>query len=131
MKSAFGVVHKAAVPAALEPILPSTTVLAYNNSRKNKNSAAGRNLTAKIGGTAAGVAGGYLAYRGARKVLPTLKRASDFKVMGKPVTLSHEKKQGYALSALTSTGGGIGGYFGGKASLDRIKRDSKYQYRTS
>ena len=131
MISAFGVVHKAsAVPGSLEPILPSTTVLAYNNSQRNKKSAAGRNLAAKIGGTAVGIGGGFLAYRGARR-LPALKTASKIKLLGRPVKITSEKKQGYALSALTSAGGGIGGYIGGKSSLDRIKRDKKYQYRSS
>lgn len=118
------------VSDSLSPVLPSTTVLAYNNSRANKKKAATRNLAAKLGGTAAGFGAGYLGYRYGKGKIGYLKRGSDLKIPGrkKPIKVSSEKKQGYAASTATSMGAGIGGYIGGKTSLDRIKRDPQYRY---
>lgn len=129
MKSAFGIVHKGEVPGVVAPALPSTTLLAYNNSQRNKKRAAARNFAAKTAGSAVGIGAGYLAYRSGVKRIPYLKTSTMRMVKGKPVTISADKKQGVALSGATTVGGGIGGYIGSKASLERIKRDKKYRYK--
>lgn len=132
MRSAFGVEHtisKKQVPDSIAPVLPSTTVLAYNNSQRNKTDAAARNLGAKVAGTAVGIGGGYLAYRGGLRKIPALKSDTVRRVGNRMVSLSAEKKQGYAASVATGAAGGVGGYIGSKTSLERIKRDKKYRYK--
>ncbi len=130
MRSAFGIVHKRQeVPDSIAPILPSTTVLAYNNSNRNKKKAAAKNLAAKVAGTGVGIGAGYAAYKVGASKIPYLRTASTHAIRNRPITLSADKKQGYAASVATSTGGGVGGYIGSKTSLERIKRDKKHRYK--
>lgn len=148
MISAFGVTHtviskkEGRVDQSLVPIFPSTTVMAYNNSQYKKKEAAARNLAAKLSGSAIGFGAGYLAYkhgagnlvRGATKLKY---RALDAKKLksGKIATkrssakISEDKKKGYAASTLTSLGAGVGGYIGGRESLQNIKSTPRYRYK--
>lgn len=127
--SAFGVVHKKEVPDAIAPVLPSTTVMAYNNSRRDKKKAAAHNFAAKVAGTGLGIGAGYAAYKAGARKIPYLKTASTHAIGRRPIVLSADKKQGYAASVATSAGGGLGGYIGSRASLEHIKSNKKYRYK--
>lgn len=117
----------------LKPLLPSTTVDAYNNSRYNKKKAAGHNLAAKAIGATAGFAGGYVGYRALKGKLPILAKPSRIPVPKRkvPVWVSGEKKQGIAASTLTGAGSTVGGYYGSKKSLEHIKNKREYRYQAS
>lgn len=103
------------------PIAPGSTVDVYNNSGYNKRRAAAENWGAKIGGGVLGTAAGYGAYRALKgKGVKALK--SGKKVSG-------DKKEGIALAGLTSVGSSIGGYAGGRAHQEHVKRSPKYRYK--
>jgi hypothetical protein len=150
MISAFGVEHSdlfskssSRMDPSIVPLMPSTTVMAYNNSRYKKKNAAARNLAAKVSGSALGFGGGYLAYRysPARKLATgttklNLKLLDGNKLKSgklvpkkKTVNISEDKKMGYAASVITSLGAGAGGYIGGRESLKNIKVSPKYRYK--
>lgn len=144
MISAFGVEHGVVSKAEklssnITPMLPSTTVMAYNNSRYNKKRAAARNFAARAVGSGLGLGAGYLAY----KHVPMgrwLNSATKFKTRApsyskgklslkrKNVKFSSDKKKGYVASAMTSMGAGVGGYIGGKESLQNIKESPRFRY---
>ena len=106
--------------------LPGSTVLSYNNSTKRKKEAASRNLGAKAIGATLGTAAGYGVYRASKGKLNILKKPSKFKVAGKKIDLSADKKAGFAASLATGTGGSIGGFYAGSRSQDRIKKNPRY-----
>lgn len=130
MRSAFGVEHgsisKAEKPTdtvddVLTPVLPGSTVRAYDNSRRNKAKAATENFAVKTAGAALGAgAGTLLAYK-------TRGRFKFLNTHFKGVSPAH--KQGYYASALGGMGGGIGGGAAGNLSLHKIKNDPEYKYK--
>lgn len=138
MRSAFGVEHGAVakrrdykdrrVPDALTSVVPGSTVMAYNYSRKHKGQAATANLGAKVAGSAAGsvVGAALMGVAGKRlKALGALRRGST--VLGR--TVSAERKMGAAQAGAAGVLGGIGGGITGNRSLNRIKGDERYGYR--
>lgn len=129
MRSAFGIEHgisKAEDPNdkvddVLTPVLPGSTVRAYDNSRRNKRKAAAENFALKTAGSLAGAGLGTLAAvktKGRIKFLNT-----SFK------NVSPHMKQGYYASLVGGAGGGVGGATAGNASLASIKNDPEYKYR--
>lgn len=130
MKSAFGIDHggisKAenstdTVDDLLTPVLPGSTVRAYDNSRRNKRKAAAKNFAAKAAGAGTGLGLGTLAAwktKGKIKFLQTPYKA-----------VSPHMKQGYYASVLGGAGSGAGGATAGNVSLASIKRDPEHKYK--
>lgn len=130
MRSGFGVDHGViskterpsdTVDDVLTPVLPGSTVRAYDNSRKNKRKAATQNFAVKTAGAGVGAGLGTLAAfktKGRIKFLNT-----SFK------SVSPHMKQGYYASLLGGAGGGIVGGAAGNASLKQIKSDPEFKYK--
>ena len=115
------------VPDDISPILPASTVKAYDNSRHHKGEAAALNLGSKLG---AGAAGGLVGAAAAAKVLPKarfFREAST--VAGK--TISADKKVGFAASSLGGSVGGAAGGTAGALTLRHIQKNPRYRYRRS
>jgi hypothetical protein len=130
MQSAFGVEHggisKAekstdTVDDVLTPVLPGSTVRAYDNSRRNKRKAAVENFATKAVGAGIGAGAGTLvAYKTKGKI-------KFLNTSTKNISPAH--KQGYYASILGGVGGGIGGGTAGNISLHKIKNDPEYKYK--
>jgi len=133
--SAFGVEHgevsklqdpkRRTVPDWLSPVLPASTVRAYDKSKKNKLEAAAGNLGAKTIGGAAGAALGLGAATIAGKKIKVLREG--VKVAGHSVDA--KTLRGWTQATASSgAGGATGGVLGG-AHLSRVKEDKKrYDY---
>lgn len=113
------------VPDDVSPLLPASTVRAYDHSRKHKGEAAAINLSSKLG---AGAAGGLAGAATAAKFLPKAKffRTAST-VAGK--TISADKKVGFAASSLGGSVGGAAGGAAGAFTLRRIQKNPRYRYR--
>jgi hypothetical protein len=134
MKSAFGVEHDSISKAerpndtmddVLTPVLPGSTVRAYDNSRRNKRKAATENFAMKTGGALAGAGLGTLA---------AIKTKGRIGALNKPTVLrgrelSPHMKQGYYASLLGTGTAGVTGGTAGNVSLHRIKNDPEYKYK--
>lgn len=132
MLSAFGVEHGSIakfdkpsptdkVDDELTPLLPGSTVRAYDNSRRNKRKAAFENFAVKGLGGAAGLGLGTLVAaktKGRFKALNTQTRS-----------FTPQMKHGYYVSSVGSAGAGAGGGLAGNASLESIKNDPQYRYK--
>ena len=132
-KSAFGVVHTIAkakpsgqVPDELTSVLPASTVMAYNRSKKNKFQAAASNFGAKTAGGAAGTAIGAVGVSLAARKYPGLRRAVK---VGNKTIASGERKMGAAQAIAGGTVGGLVGGVMGNRSLNRIRGDKRYGYK--
>lgn len=113
------------VPDDVSPLLPASTVKAYDNSRKHKGEAAALNLGSKLG---AGAVGGVTGAAIAAKVLPKAKffrEASS--VRGR--VISADKKVGFAASTLGGSVGGAAGGTAGALTLRHIRNNPRYRYR--
>lgn len=122
MLSAFGVDHgefsKAesdTVDDMLTPLIPGSTVRAYDNSRRRKKKAALENFAVKTAGAAAGFGAGTLLARATRGRIPRL--------------VANPSHSGYYTSLLGTGTAGIGGGVAGSQSLKSIKRDKQYRYK--
>jgi hypothetical protein len=150
MDGPFGVEiskRKKDVPDVLTPMLPASTVRAYENTGAKSTEAASRNLGAKAAGTAAGVgaagvglsllarkpkAGGLIARSPKLKPLSSLMDGADrvmnsghlFGMKGKGIKITPDHKKALAVSGLGGTGGGIAG----NQSLQNIKDNPRYKY---
>jgi hypothetical protein len=131
MQSAFGVEHGSiskaephptdTVDDVLTPVLPGSTVRAYDNSRRNKRKAAVENFATKTGGATLGAGAGTLL---------AFKTKGRLKFLNKPIkSVSPAHKQGYYASVLGGLGGGMGGGLAGNLSLHKIKNDPEYKYK--
>lgn len=132
MRSAFGVEHGSisksendTVDDILTPVLPGSTVRAYDNSRRKKHKAAAQNFAIKTGGAAIGAGLGTLAAVKTKGKIPFLNRAST--IRGHEINAP--MKQGYYASTLGAGGAGLVGGAAGNASLKQIKRDPEFKYR--
>jgi len=129
MANAFGVEHVIAkrktVPDYLTPILPGSTVKAYDRSERHKYRAAGGNLAARIGAGAAGGAVGLAAAGLAGRKLKPLKEG--IKVAGHHI--SGGTLRGWTASTLAGAGASAGGGVAAGAHLEHVKKDPKYRYR--
>ena len=112
---------------SVAPLAPRSTAEVYNNTREGKKKAAAANWGARIAGGAVGSAAGYGAFRLARGNVKSLKTATKYGSKGKE--LSAEKKQSLLLATLASAGSTAGGYAGGRAHKEHIKRTPKYRYK--
>lgn len=138
MRSAFGVEHtiaKAGMPDWAVSALPGSTVAAYNKSTRHRKEAAARNLGAKVVGGAVGSAVGLGAMAAAGRKVPGLQRTTVLIARkgkhAKPrVAISPEKKAGWAEATVVGATGGVGSTYAGNRSLKRVKRDSRYGYRS-
>lgn len=116
------------IPDNVAIALPNAAVKAHDGSKKNKKKALAGVAAAKIAGAGAGMAAGYGIYRVSRGKIKALHRP-DVTIKGKKyLKVSSERKQGAAASAATTLGGSVGGYIGGRKSLESIKNDRKYGY---
>lgn len=131
MISAFGVDHGAiskreTVPDWLSPVLPASTVRAYDRSKRRKLEAAGGNLAAKTGGAVAGGAVGLGAAALAGKKLKPLREG--VKLAGRSVDA--KTLRGWTQASLSSTVAGAAGGVAGGAHLSHVKRKKqRYGYR--
>lgn len=139
MISAFGVDHgvvskRETVPDYLTPLLPASAVKAYDRSRRNKERALAENMGARVGGSAVGAAIGIGALAASRKRIPFLMKPTAVSLgragrhanrAPRVVTLSADRKYGFAQSAVAGAVGGAIGGSAGNASLTRIKREKK------
>jgi hypothetical protein len=116
---------RATVPDVLTPVLPASSVKAYDRSRKNKGRAFTENMGSRFGGSAIGGAAGIGLLALTRKKVPFLLKPS--KIAGR--TLSAERKYGFAQSAAAGAVGGLAGGAAGNASLNRIKKNPRFEYR--
>lgn len=116
---------RATVPDVLTPVLPASSVKAYDRSRKNKGRAFTENMGSRFGGSAIGGAVGIGLLALGRKKVPFLLKPS--KIAGR--TLSAERKYGFAQSAAAGAVGGLAGGAAGNASLKRIKKNPRFEYR--
>jgi len=116
------------IPDNVAIALPNAAVKAHDGSKRNKKKALAGVAAAKIAGAAAGMAGGYGIYRVSRGKIKALHRP-DVTIKGKKyLNVTAERKQGAAASAATTLGGSVGGYIGGRKSLESVKNDRKYGY---
>ena len=135
MQSAFGIEHGSiskadekatdTVDDVLTPVLPGSTVRAYDNSRRNKRKAATQNFALKTGGAALGATGGTILAIKTKGKIKFLNQPSMFKKT--PIT--PHMKQGYFSAAAGSMGGGAAGGTAGNLSLHQIKNDPEYKYK--
>jgi hypothetical protein len=135
MPNAFGVEHgpiskkdgpRKTVPDWMAPVLPGSTVRAYDRSKRRKLEAASGNLGARVGGaTAGGLAGLGLAAVAGRKFKPL---REGMKVAGHQV--SGGTMRGWTQSTLSGAGAGAGGGVAAGYHLGRVKENKKkYGYR--
>jgi hypothetical protein len=126
LKSAFGVEHVSksstdTIDDTLTPLLPGSTVRAYDNSRQNKAKAATKNFAWKTAGAGVGLAAGTALAVKTKGKVPFLNKASGRVAAG--------VKQGYYGSLVGGVGAGTIGGITGNISLHRIKHDPEYKYR--
>lgn len=131
MISAFGVDHgtiskRETVPDWMSPVLPASTVRAYDRSKRRKLEAAGGNLAAKTGGAAAGGAVGLgLAAIAGKKLKPL---REGMKVAGHAVDA--KTLRGWTQATVSSAAAGAGGGVAGGAHLSHVKsKKQRYGYR--
>jgi hypothetical protein len=115
------------VPDDVSPMLPASTVKAYDNSRHHKGEAAALNLGSKLG---AGAAGGLAGAAVAAKVLPKAKFFRGASTVAGH-TISADKKVGFAASSLGGSVGGAAGGTAGALTLRHIQKNPRYRYRRS
>ena len=135
MISAFGIEHGSISKAdenptdkvddILTPVLPGSTVRAYDNSRRNKRKAAVENFATKAVGAGAGLAVGTLI---------GVKTKGKVKFLNTPSvlrgrTITPHMKHGYYTNLTGTAAGGVGGGAAGNLSLHSIKRDPDYKYK--
>ena len=124
--------RKKELPDEVLPVVPATTADVYRNSRRKKEKAAVGNLSAKIGGGAAGTLVGLGAFA-ASKGRITRTRAGR-RVLAVPtrvgrLTVTPEHKTGYLASVVTSAGAGAGSYTGASLHRKHVMNDGQYAYK--
>lgn len=137
MPNAFGVEHPISkrdqrkpsrVPDWASPMLPASTVRAYDNSHGHKAEAGAKNFASKTGGAAAAGGVGLLAATVAAKKVPGLKNGIKF---GSKRLVSHGTMKGWMQSAGAGAGGAVGGAAAGSYSLKRIQENPRYRYQSN
>lgn len=132
MISAFGVDHgpiskkadgpRKTVPDWLSPVLPGSTVRAYDRSKRHKMEAAGQNLGARAAGAAAGGLAGLGVAAVAGKKLKPLREGVKH--------VSGGTLRGWTQSTLSGAGATAGGGVAAGYHLEQVKRNKKrYGYR--
>jgi len=128
--NAFGVEHtviakRKTVPDYLTPILPGSTVKAYDRSERHKYRAAGTNLATRIGAGAVGGSVGLAAAAVAGRKLKPLREG--IKVAGRHI--QGGTLRGWTASTLAGAGATSAGGVAAGAHLEHVKKDPKYRYR--
>lgn len=133
--NAFGVEHgpiskkegrRKTVPDWLTPVLPGSTVRAYDRSKRHKLEAAAGNTASRIGGTVGGAVLGLGAAGIAGKKLKPLREGAN--IAGHAV--SGGTLRGWTQSTLSGGAAGIGGTSAAGYHLGQVKRNKKkYGYR--
>ena len=113
------------VPDYLSPMLPASTVRAYDNSHGHKLEAGATNLASKVGVGGIGAAAGLGAAALATRKVPALKNGLR---VGKKKVVSRDTLKGWTQSTAAAGGGGLGGAIGGTYSLKRVQENPRYRY---
>ena len=113
------------VPDYLSPVLPASTVRAYDNSHGHKLEAGVKNFTAKTGGAAIGGGLGLGATMLATRKIPALRDGLKF---GSKKAVSSGTLRGWTQSTGAGAGGALGGAVGGSYSLKRIQENPRHRY---
>jgi hypothetical protein len=117
--------EKKRVPDYVSPLLPASTVRAYDNSRAHKREAGVKNFAAKGGLGAIGGTAGLLASAVAVRKIPALRNGVKF---GSKKAVSRDTLRGWTQSTGAGAGAAAGGGIGGAYSLKRIQENPKYRY---
>jgi hypothetical protein len=112
--------EKKRVPDYLSPLLPASTVRAYDNSQGHKKEAAGINFASKTGLGAVGGAAGLGAAAIATRKIPALKNGVKF---GSKKAVSRGTLRGWSQSTGAGAGAAAGGAVGGAYSLKRVQEN--------
>lgn len=113
------------VPDYLSPVLPASTVRAYDNSHGHKLEAGIKNFTAKTGGAAVGGGLGLGATMLATRKIPALRNGIK---LGSKKAVSSGTLRGWSQSTGAGAGGALGGAVGGSYSLKRIQESPRHRY---
>lgn len=113
------------VPDYMSPLLPASTVRAYDNSHAHKTEAGAKNFAAKAGLGGIGGTAGLLASAVAVRKVPALKNGVKF---GSKKAVSRDTLRGWTQSTGAGAGAAAGGGIGGAYSLKRIQENPKYRY---
>lgn len=129
MSSVFGVrgviaKRRKTVPDWATPVLPGSTVKAYDGSTRHKRQAAVGNLAAKVG---AGTAGGALGLGATVLAGKKLKPLREGVQIGEH-HLAGATLKGWTASTLSGGLGGTAGGVAGGAQLHHVKNDKHYRY---
>jgi len=113
------------VPDYISPMLPASTVRAYDNSHGHKLEAGVKNFASKTGGAAIGGGLGLGTTMLATHKIPALKNGLK---IGSKKAVSSGTLRGWTQSSGAGAGGALGGTIGGAYSLKRIEENPRHRY---